>query len=137
MYKEVQASLEEAGRDDSVVCAVLAGAGDYYSSGNDLSNFTQIPPEGPQKLAAEGKEILRCVIDPCACIILYVVHAVKALDWQPKGVRLMPHQQPLENIPSQLRVFSVNWKLGLGWEWTRPLAACATKIQVGLGVPTP
>ena len=59
MYKELQAALQAAGQDDSVVCAVLTGAGDYYCSGNDLSNFTQIPPEGPQKMAAEAKEILR------------------------------------------------------------------------------
>ena len=48
-----------AGEDDKVVVALLTGAGDYYCSGNDLSNFTQIPPEGPQKLAAEAKQILK------------------------------------------------------------------------------
>ena len=61
MYGEVQSALESAGQDDSVVCTVLTGAGDYYCSGNDLSNFTQIPPEGPQKMAAEAKEILKYV----------------------------------------------------------------------------
>ena len=61
MYKEVKTALEAAGQDDRVVCTVLTGAGDYYCSGNDLSNFTQIPPEGPQKMAADAKEILRCV----------------------------------------------------------------------------
>ena len=59
MYREVQAALQVAGQDDSVVCAVLTGAGDYYCSGNDLSNFTQIPPEGPQKMAEEAKGILK------------------------------------------------------------------------------
>ena len=58
MYKEVQHALEEAGQDSSVVVTVLTGAGNYYCSGNDLSNFTQIPPEGPEKLAAEAKDIL-------------------------------------------------------------------------------
>ena len=61
MYQEVKAALEAAGQDDRVVCTVLTGAGDYYCSGNDLSNFTQIPPEGPQKMAADAKEILRWV----------------------------------------------------------------------------
>ena len=58
MYKEVQRALEEAGQDSNVVVTVLTGAGNYYCSGNDLSNFTQIPPEGPEKLAAEAKDIL-------------------------------------------------------------------------------
>ena len=58
MYKEVQCALEEAGQDSNVVVTVLTGAGNYYCSGNDLSNFTQIPPEGPEKLAAEAKDIL-------------------------------------------------------------------------------
>ena len=59
MYKEVQHALREAGEEDSVVVTVITGAGDYYCSGNDLSNFAQIPPEGPQKLAAEAKKILQ------------------------------------------------------------------------------
>ena len=59
MYTEVQHALQAAGKDNSVVVTVITGAGDYYCSGNDLSNFTQIPPEGPEKLAAQAKEILQ------------------------------------------------------------------------------
>lgn len=59
MYGEIEKALEAAGQDEKVVCTVLTGAGDYYCSGNDLSNFMNIPPEGPQKMAAEAKEILR------------------------------------------------------------------------------
>lgn len=59
MYTEVQQALIEAGENDSVVLAAITGAGDYYCSGNDLSNFMNIPPEGPEKLAAEAKVILR------------------------------------------------------------------------------
>lgn len=58
MYLEVQHALQAAGEDNSVVVTVITGAGNYYCSGNDLSNFTQIPPEGPEKLAAQAKEIL-------------------------------------------------------------------------------
>ena len=61
MYKEVQQALVEAGENKSVVVAVITGAGDYYCSGNDLSNFMKIPPEGPQKLAAEAKSLLRWI----------------------------------------------------------------------------
>ena len=59
MYSEVQQVLVEAADNDSVTLAVLTGAGDYYCSGNDLSNFLNIPPEGPEKLAADAKAILR------------------------------------------------------------------------------
>ena len=59
MYQEVQHALQRAGKEDSVVVTVITGAGDYYCSGNDLSNFAQIPPEGPQKLAAEAQKILQ------------------------------------------------------------------------------
>jgi peroxisomal 3,2-trans-enoyl-CoA isomerase len=62
MYREIQEALQAAGEDEAVVCAVLTGAGDYYCSGNDLSNFANIPPEGPQKMAAEAKDILRYFI---------------------------------------------------------------------------
>ena len=61
MYSEWQRALTEAGEDDSVVVAMITGAGDYYCSGNDLSNFMNIPPEGPEKMAAEAKGILRCI----------------------------------------------------------------------------
>lgn len=59
MYQEVQHALQTAGKEGSVVVTVITGAGEYYCSGNDLSNFAQIPPEGPQKLAAEAKKILQ------------------------------------------------------------------------------
>ena len=58
MYSEVQQALQAAGTDNSVTVTVITGAGDYYCSGNDLGNFTQIPPEGPEKLAAQAKQIL-------------------------------------------------------------------------------
>ena len=52
-------ALEEAGKNDACVVAMITGTGDYYFSGNDLSNFTRIPPEGPQKMASGAKEILK------------------------------------------------------------------------------
>ncbi len=69
MYSEVQHALEEAAKIDSIVVAMLTGAGNYYCSGNDLSNFTNIPPEGPQKLAAQAKEVLRYV--DISCVVTY------------------------------------------------------------------
>lgn len=58
MYREVITALKQAGQDDSVV-TLLTGAGEYFCSGNDLNNFLNIPPEGPEKLAADGRELLR------------------------------------------------------------------------------
>ncbi|KAL5467667.1 hypothetical protein EMCRGX_G031930 [Ephydatia muelleri] len=58
MYSEIQEAMKAAGEDKSVVVTVLTGAGDYYCSGNDLSNFATIPPEGPKALAAQGKKVL-------------------------------------------------------------------------------
>ena len=59
MYQELMTALEEAGKNDACVDAMITGTGDYYCSGNDLSNFTRIPPEGPQKMASDAKEILK------------------------------------------------------------------------------
>lgn len=41
-YDEVVAALKEAADDPNTVITVTTGAGDFYSSGNDLSNFTSI-----------------------------------------------------------------------------------------------
>ena len=59
MYQEIIDALEEADKDKTVKFAVLTGEGDFYCSGNDLSNFSQIPPEGPQKMARDGREVLK------------------------------------------------------------------------------
>ena len=59
MYDNVCAALDQAAKDPSVRVAVTTGTGGYYCSGNDLSNFTNIPEEGPEKLAEEGRIRLR------------------------------------------------------------------------------
>lgn len=58
MYGEIGEFLERA-RQDAVKFVVLRGTGDYYSSGNDLGNFANIPPEGPQKMAKDGEKVLK------------------------------------------------------------------------------
>ncbi|XP_043921104.1 enoyl-CoA delta isomerase 2 [Protopterus annectens] len=62
MYSEIMQALEEAAQDDSVI-TVMTGSGDYYSSGNDLSNFTKIPPEGVKKAAEESGELLETTVE--------------------------------------------------------------------------
>ncbi|XP_074549524.1 enoyl-CoA delta isomerase 2 [Halichoeres trimaculatus] len=58
MYGEIVAALEQAANDDSAI-TVITGAGDYFSSGNDLSNFTQAAQGGAEELAKSSGEILR------------------------------------------------------------------------------
>ncbi|KFQ38051.1 hypothetical protein N332_05197, partial [Mesitornis unicolor] len=58
MYREIMKALEEAGKDDSTI-AVITGKGDYYSSGNDLNNFTNVQPGETGKMAEDGAVLLR------------------------------------------------------------------------------
>lgn len=58
MYNEIIAALDQASTDDSVL-TVFTGAGDYYCSGNDLTNFTKIPDGGVELMAKQGGELLR------------------------------------------------------------------------------
>ena len=61
MYSFIRDKLNEAANDNDVRVFVLTGAGNFYSSGNDLANFTNMPPEGPQKLAADSRILLKYV----------------------------------------------------------------------------
>jgi peroxisomal 3,2-trans-enoyl-CoA isomerase len=64
MYKAITRTLGEAGADPAVRVVVLTGAGGFYSAGNDLSNFTDnMPPEGPAKLAADGRHVLEAFVN--------------------------------------------------------------------------
>jgi enoyl-CoA hydratase/carnithine racemase len=46
MYDGLIRLLNEAAVDDRVVITALTGAGDYYSSGNDISNALQRSADG-------------------------------------------------------------------------------------------
>eukprot|EP00123_Amoebidium_parasiticum_P008740 comp18994_c0_seq1/m.21340 comp18994_c0_seq1/g.21340 ORF comp18994_c0_seq1/g.21340 comp18994_c0_seq1/m.21340 type:complete len:316 (-) comp18994_c0_seq1:681-1628(-) len=56
MYEELGAALNRAGSDPKVKVALLSGAGKFYSSGNDLSNFSQLIH--PRKLAEASRDVL-------------------------------------------------------------------------------
>ncbi|XP_025895511.1 enoyl-CoA delta isomerase 2, mitochondrial isoform X2 [Nothoprocta perdicaria] len=58
MYREIMKALEEAAKDDSTI-VVITGNGDYYCSGNDLKNFTNIPADAMEKMAKEGEALFR------------------------------------------------------------------------------
>uniref|UniRef100_A0A3P9KLI7 Enoyl-CoA delta isomerase 2 n=1 Tax=Oryzias latipes TaxID=8090 RepID=A0A3P9KLI7_ORYLA len=58
MYNEIIAALDQAARDDCVI-TVFTGAGDFYCSGNDLTNFTKIPEDGVEAMARSAGDLLR------------------------------------------------------------------------------
>ncbi|XP_063779147.1 enoyl-CoA delta isomerase 2 isoform X2 [Pseudophryne corroboree] len=61
MYEEIGLALEEAGKDDSVI-TVLTGHGDFFCSGNDLNNFTNIPAGGKEKMASDSAVVLQAFV---------------------------------------------------------------------------
>ncbi|KAF7649557.1 hypothetical protein LDENG_00139510 [Lucifuga dentata] len=58
MYTEIIAALDQAAKDSSVI-TVFTGAGDFYCSGNDLTNFTKIPEAGVEQMAKDAGVLLR------------------------------------------------------------------------------
>ena len=72
MYQELMTALDEAGKNDACVVAVLTGSGEYYCSGNDLGNFTRIPPEGPQKMANDARKVLKYVSSSMSFPVLQI-----------------------------------------------------------------
>ena len=59
MYYDFQNALNAADKDDSVKLLVLTGAGNFYSSGNDLGNFTELDLTNIAEEARIGGEILQ------------------------------------------------------------------------------
>ena len=51
MYEAITKLLYEADNNKDVKVIVFTGAGDYYSSGNDLGNFSLVAKYGKEKLA--------------------------------------------------------------------------------------
>src|SRR5690349_14765029 len=74
-YTEFKNLLITAGKDESVKVIVVTGEGDYFSSGNDLSNFSLISPKSTCQLiqsssvsefSCQGmKSRLSRIIRPC------------------------------------------------------------------------
>lgn len=65
-YDELIDALNWASNEPAVSVTVLTGAGDYYSSGNDLSNFSSSAMsagDGPEAMSQEaGKQLTRFVM---------------------------------------------------------------------------
>ncbi|XP_014929067.2 enoyl-CoA delta isomerase 2 isoform X1 [Acinonyx jubatus] len=82
MYNEIMLALKAASKDDSAI-TVLTGNGDYYSSGNDLSNFTDIPPEGIEEKAKSSAILLRDFVD---CFIDFPKPLIAAVNGPAVGI---------------------------------------------------
>jgi Delta3-Delta2-enoyl-CoA isomerase len=61
MYREVERAIRTASADTAVTVIMLIGVGDYYSSGNDLSNFSEL--KHPLTIAKEAREVLFSFVD--------------------------------------------------------------------------
>jgi peroxisomal 3,2-trans-enoyl-CoA isomerase len=61
MYTELDTTLRILSDDKKLKVILLTGAGDYFSSGNDLSNFSQIMH--PLTIAKETREICYSFVD--------------------------------------------------------------------------
>ncbi|KAK6982556.1 enoyl-CoA delta isomerase 2 mitochondrial [Biomphalaria glabrata] len=58
MYRDIGKAFKEAAEDDRYRIAVITGSGDYYCSGNDLSNFANISMDQIPKMAKDGRIVL-------------------------------------------------------------------------------
>lgn len=57
-YNEIAAALKEIGEDKNSAICVITGAGDFYSSGNDLSTFASVDPANIAQMAKDGRYLL-------------------------------------------------------------------------------
>ena len=74
MYKELIAALHAIGAHPHSNALVLTGAGDYYSAGNDLSNFARL--EHPKTMAAGAKVVCYDFVDAFVSFPKPIVAAV-------------------------------------------------------------
>jgi len=66
-YAEVASAFEFASKEEQIKVVVLTGAGDYYSSGNDLSQFLTMDISKPEQL--------RKMLDEAAVVLIRFVKA--------------------------------------------------------------
>lgn len=78
MYINLTSIFEQANHDKSIKALVLTGNGDYYSSGNDLSNLTTAlqSKEGPQATLAQSRDILIRFVESLINLEKFLIAAV-------------------------------------------------------------
>jgi peroxisomal 3,2-trans-enoyl-CoA isomerase len=57
MYENIPLALKEAEEDPSIVFVVITGNGDFFSSGNDLSNYMKVTDD-PEAEIIKGSVFL-------------------------------------------------------------------------------
>lgn len=57
----IEGALNEAAVDDTVTIVAITGDGDYYSSGNDISNFLKV--SDPQEALHSSRVVLKALIE--------------------------------------------------------------------------
>jgi Delta3-Delta2-enoyl-CoA isomerase len=64
MYLELREALSEADSNSNILFVCITGAGDFYCSGNDLSNFSKnMGEKSIQELAKEGRDFLEVFVN--------------------------------------------------------------------------
>ena len=58
-HDEIMNTIHEEMTCFEMLTLFAAGAGDFYCSGNDLTNFTKIPEGGVEEMARKGGDLLR------------------------------------------------------------------------------
>ena len=43
MYHELKCALTEADSNENILFVCITGTGDYFTSGNDMNNYSEIP----------------------------------------------------------------------------------------------
>jgi len=62
MYNEVLEDLGEAAKDEETTVTTITGAGKYFSSGNDMTSFSEVPPGGRREFSTlKGERLIRFV----------------------------------------------------------------------------
>jgi peroxisomal 3,2-trans-enoyl-CoA isomerase len=80
LYIDFLNVLREARTSETIRVVVLTGAGDYYSSGNDLSNFMTVDlgdSEAVQKLMKDSRRMLEELVEEliiCPKILIALVN---------------------------------------------------------------
>jgi len=62
MYNEVLEELGEAAKDEETTVTTITGAGKYFSSGNDMTSFSEVPAGGRREFSTlKGERLIRFV----------------------------------------------------------------------------
>ena len=57
MYEDIPKALKEADENSSIVLVAITGSGEFFSSGNDLSNYLK-PTDNPEAEILKGSKFL-------------------------------------------------------------------------------